>query len=55
MLKYKTDFQLRNLPHSEGDIIPPDKYLVLSDDSRLNKQSQSYQLIDKKTLLVMLI
>lgn len=47
----KTDFQLRNLPHSEGDIIPPDKYLVLSDDSRLNKQSQSYQLIDKKDII----
>ena len=45
------DFALRDLENTDGDIIPPDSFLVLNDNSNTLTDSRKYGLIKKSDVI----
>lgn len=45
------DFALRDLENTDGDIIPPDSFLVLNDNSNKLTDSRRYGLIKKSDII----
>ena len=46
------DFSLRNFKELDGDIIPPNNFVVLNDHDNNQHDSRQFGLIDKRILLV---
>ncbi len=46
------DFSLRNFKELDGDIIPPNNFVVLNDHDNNQHDSRQFGLIDQEELLV---
>ncbi|EHJ06680.1 signal peptidase I [Staphylococcus simiae] len=45
------DFNLRDLKGLDGDIIPPNQYVVINDQNQNTQDSRQFGLIDKKDII----
>lgn len=45
------DFDLRDFKQADGDIIPPNQYVVLNDNDQNQQDSRQFGLVDKKDII----